>query len=210
MGIAPVWETRSRHSEQLGKRHRDPRGIWLFTMTAAMIAGVLVTAWMLTSLRGSIAVTFAAGGVSVVALMVVITAGLELADGRGRRRLISLLVTIVACVVIMSASWSGALLRLKVAGSEAAWWQAARTACVGNQTRQLNLPSLGRVGLVSCNGGLIIFPGPDNASGLIYNTGSGQPGFPNECVGHISGPWWHFGGNACSGWLGEMHPNPGV
>jgi hypothetical protein len=208
--IAPVWEARPRHREQLSKRHRDPRGVWLFTITAAMIAGVFVTAWMLTSLGGSVAVTFAAGGVSVVALMVVVTAGLELADGRGRRRLISLLVTIVACVAIMSASWSGALLRLKVVGSEGAWSQAARTACVGNQNSQLNLPGLGRIEQISCDGGQIIFPGPNRAAGLIYSTGSGQPGFPNECVGHISGPWWHYGGNDCSGWPGEMHPVPGV
>ena len=118
--------------------------------------------------------------------MVVITAGLELADGRGRRRLISLLVTLGACVAIMSASWSGALLRLKVVGSEGAWSQAARTACVGNRIGQLDLPSLGRVEQISCDGGQIIFPGPNNAKGLIYSTGSGQPGLPNECVGHIS------------------------
>jgi hypothetical protein len=210
MVIAPVWENRPPHPEQLSKRHRDPCGVWLFAITAAMIAGVLVTAWMLTSLGDSIAVTFAAGGVSVVALMVVTTAGLELADGRDRRRLISLLVTVVACVAIMSASWSGALLRLKVLGSEGAWSQAGRTACAGNQTSQLNLPSLGRVEQISCDGGQIIFRGPNNASGLIYSTGSGQPGFPLECVGHISGPWWQYGGNDCSGWPGEMHPDPGV
>ena len=197
-------------TERFGTRHRDPHGVWLVTITAATIAGVFVTAWLLTSVGGNLAATFAAGGVSVGALMVVITAGLELANGRDRRRLISLLMTILACVAIVSASWSGALLRLKVLGREGAWSQAARTACVGYQTRQLNLPSLGRVEQIQCYGGWIIFRGPNSTSGLIYSTGSGQPGFPNECVGHISGPWWQYGGNDCSGWPGEMHPVAGV
>jgi hypothetical protein len=195
------FETAPTSTEPVGTRHRDPHGVWLFTITAAVLAGVFLIAWLPTSLGGNTAATLAAALASVVAFIVVVTAGRDLADGQTFRTFSSLIVTVVACLAIVCASWSGALLRLKVQGSEGAWSQAVLCAlgksgpgsCVGVQAGRLNMPSFGRVDEISSGPSEVIFRGPDNASGLIYSPGSGQVGF-DECVGHIGGPWWQYGG----------------
>lgn len=203
-----------------GAKHRDPHGVWLLTITAAMLAGVFITAWLLTSVGGNLAATFAAAAVSVLAFLVVVTASRELADGQTVRTLSSLIATVVVCVSIVIASWSGALLRLKVQSSEGAWTHAALCAlddsgsasCAGVQSSRLNLPGFGPVvTITSMEPSQIIFEGPHNAYGLIYSPNAGEVGF-DECVGHISGPWWQYGsGGPCSGPAGlpgEMHPAP--
>jgi hypothetical protein len=208
-------ETAPPCTEPFGTRHRDPHGVWLCTITAAMLAGVFLTAWSLTSLGGNTAATLAAALASVVAFIIVVTAGRELADGQTFRTLSSLIVTVVACLAIVCASWNGAFLRLKVQGSEGAWSHAALCAwgksgpgsCVGVQAGRLNLPNFGRVDEISVEPSEIIFRGPNNASGLIYSPGSGQAGF-DECVGHIGGPWWQYGGGGSGCPLG-MHFVPG-
>jgi hypothetical protein len=209
-------ETAPPITEPFGTRHRDPHGVWLFTITAAVLAGVFITAWLLTSLGGNTAATLAAGSLSVVAFIIVVTAGRELADGQTFRTLSSLIVAVVACLAIVYASWTGVLLTLKVQGSEGAWSQAALCAlgksapgsCVGVQTGRLNLPSFGRVDEISFQSSEIIFRGPKNASGLIYAPGSRKVGF-DECVGHIGGPWWQYGGGGGSACPLGMHFAPG-
>jgi hypothetical protein len=208
-------ETAPPRTEPVGARRRDPHGVWLFTITAAVLAGVFITAWLLSSLGGNTAATLAAGLVSVVAFIIVVIAGRELADGQTFRTLSSLIVTVVACVAIVCASWNGVLLRLKVQGSEGAWSQAVLCAlgksgsgsCVDVQTGRLNLPSFGRVDEISFETSEVIFRGPNNASGLIYSPGSSTVGF-DECVGHIGGPWWQYGGDGSGCPLG-MHFAPG-
>ena len=199
---------------RVGTRSRDPHGLWLLTITAAVLASVFATAWLLTSVGNYLAPTFAAGAVAVVALIVVITAGWELADGWTARTFRALIATALMTVFILTASWSGALLRLKVQGSEEAWTHAALCAekdsgsapCVGVRSRRLNLPSFGRVEKVEMDLSAVIFQGPNDTAGLIYSPDAGEVGF--GCVGHISGPWWQYGGNDCSGWPGAMHPTP--
>ena len=203
--------------ERFGTSHRDPHGVWLFAITAVMLMAVLITAWLLISLGGNAAATFATGLVSIVVFLVVVAAGRLLADGQTFRTLCSLIVTVVVCVSIVWASWTGALLRLKVQSSEGAWTHAALCAldnaantgwsgysgyprhgsCAGVQSGRLNLPSFGRVERITIEpNSQVIFQGP--TSGLIYSPSSGQVA-EDACVGHISGPWWQIGGDAYSG-----------
>lgn len=213
-------ETASPSTERFGARHRDPYGIWLVTITAAMLTAVFITAWLLTSLGGNTAATIAAAAVSVVAFLAVVAAIRELADARTFRMLCSLIVTVVACLAIVGASWTGALLRLKVQSSEAAWTHAALCAlgnaeharysgsgsCAGVQSGRLNLPNLGRVEQISIYPPAVVFRGPNNTTGLIYSPspGSGQVG----CVGHINGPWWQYGGSDAGCPLGMHYTGP--
>ena len=205
--------------ERFGTNHRDSHGVWLFTITAVLLAAVFITAWLLTSIGGNAAATFAAALVSIVVFLVVVAAIRVMADGQTFRTLCSLIVTVVVCASIVWASGTGALLGLKVQSSEGAWTHAALCAleyrtntawsgysgspppngpCAGVQSGRLILPKIGRVERITVYSDIpqVVFQGA--VSVLIYSPNSGQVG-QDACVGHITGPWWQSGGDAQSG-----------
>ena len=205
----PVWSAPPPAADPEGPGASDRLGwAWMALVTLVLVGATFLGAWLLTGL-GGVGATVFAGAATLVAAVVVVAAGHRLAPRRGKAVGGALVVTMVGCLLIVLLSVDGRLLALRAWAAVPIWLAAVHREatiagsgggrCAGSLPGAASLPLLGSVDrcnvrLPAARSGLQVtfwHGGYQDGHGLLYLAeGNDIEQQYDDCVLHLTGPWW--------------------
>jgi hypothetical protein len=194
------------HRDDLARHTTKGRSVdraWMLAVTVVCPLLVLGVVWLLSGFGVNGASTAAAWVGSVVALAVIVIAAYISNRWSGVLRFGCVIASMIVLVGLVLLTVNGDIAAMKLRFDEPQWQRALDSlparSIQGCETlsRGITFAGFGQISRVCAFAAVTDYPkramvllGSSAGTSLIFYPDSGLPPAPDECIKHISGPWW--------------------